>query len=193
MFSHTSPTHIFIKLVFITLGLSSRTEFCHFCSGLWCLTFQEFTSLLSASSSHASPELQIHRVFQQHTWRWQQLNLRSCANNPSFLKGADFTARWDVLPGCAQPRAGDSLSGSPPVPPYLRLSYYFLILRVKICFFMWYTMFRHCSDEQQGNALWKKILMWVEQQLFQDLLSVSGFCCYLREAMQKVPLCNAEP
>lgn len=34
MFSHTSPTHIFIKLVFITLGLSSRTEFCHFCSGL---------------------------------------------------------------------------------------------------------------------------------------------------------------
>lgn len=51
---------------------------------------------------------------------------------------ADFTVRWDVLSGCAQPRAGNSLSGSPPVPRYLRLSYCFLILRVKISFFMWY-------------------------------------------------------
>lgn len=58
MFSHTTPTHIFIKLICITLGLYSKTKSCHFCSGSWSLTLQKATSILSASSSHGSPELQ---------------------------------------------------------------------------------------------------------------------------------------
>lgn len=60
IFSHMTPTHIFIKLIFIILGLSSRTKSCHFCSGLWCLTLQKVALILSASSSHTSPELQNH-------------------------------------------------------------------------------------------------------------------------------------
>lgn len=98
MSSCTTPTHTLLELVWITLGLSSRSKPCQPCLDLWQLTATGCNKFLSTSSSKASTKLQNHTVLLQHNWHWLQLNLRSSSRNLSFQKGQ--WPCWKVVNYC---------------------------------------------------------------------------------------------